>query len=59
MVNDYQYKYANDFKVEGIPTKYIINKNGNIVFKETGGALEPDLFTKEMAIMIEIALSAN
>lgn len=57
--NENQYRCANDFKIEGVPTKIIINKIGNIIFREIGGSLDSDLFVEEMTIMIDIANSTK
>ncbi|ODT35422.1 MAG: hypothetical protein BGN92_01245 [Sphingobacteriales bacterium 41-5] len=47
-------KVVSSFKVEGIPTKFIIGKAGNIKFKEVGFDGEDNLI-KKLPAMIELA----
>lgn len=47
-------KVVSSFKVEGIPTKFIIGKDGNIKFKEVGFDGEDNLI-KKLPAMIELA----
>ncbi len=42
-----------DFKVEGIPTKFIIDKNGNVRYKVLGAELDEGKLFDEMTAMIE------
>lgn len=43
------------YKVQGIPTKFILDKNGRIRFKSVGYSGNPDTLVDEMAFMIELA----
>lgn len=43
------------YKVEGIPTKFILDRNGRIRFKSVGYSGNPDALVDEMAFMIELA----
>ena len=47
-------KVVSQFKVEGIPTKFIVGKDGNIKFKEIGFDGEENL-VKKLPAMIELA----
>jgi thiol-disulfide isomerase/thioredoxin len=44
-----------DYKVEGIPTKFVIDKNSNIRFKSVGFGGDPDALVSELVMMIEMA----
>lgn len=46
-------KVITSYKVEGIPTKFIVDKNGNIRFKVVGG--DPNVVVSEVSAMIELA----
>lgn len=46
---------AADFKVRGIPTKFIIGKDGNIRFKSVGFGGNDDVLLQELSTMIELA----
>lgn len=48
-------KMVQDFKVSGIPTKFIIDKEGKIRFKSVGFAGKDDLLVEELSTMIELA----
>ena len=48
-------KVVEDYKVTGIPTKFVIDKNGNIRFKFVGGADSEDKAVEEVVSMIEMA----
>ncbi len=48
-------KMVEDFKVSGIPTKFIIDKNGNIRFKSIGFGGNTDELVDEISAMIELA----
>ena len=48
------YKLATELNVIGIPTKFIINKEGNIIFRESGGSINKDLFAEELSMMIDL-----
>jgi thiol-disulfide isomerase/thioredoxin len=54
-----KYKLSKELGISSIPTKIIIDKKGNIVFKEAGGYLDPDLFADELSIMIQMAKEKN
>jgi len=42
------------YKVSGIPTKFIIDKSGNIRFMEVGYSGSEDQLVKEMSLMISL-----
>ena len=48
-------KVVADFKVSGIPTKFIIDKNGNIRFKSVGFGGNDDALVDEVSMMVEMA----
>ncbi len=48
-------KMVQDFKVSGIPTKFIIDKEGKIRFKSVGFAGKDELLVEELSTMIELA----
>lgn len=48
-------KMVEDFKVSGIPTKFVIDKNGKIRFKAVGFNGNDDALVDELSTMIEIA----
>jgi peroxiredoxin len=50
-----QNKVVSQFKVDGIPTKFIIDKTGNIRFKHVGYSGSPDGLVDEVSNMIELA----
>lgn len=52
---DNEDKVVADFKVGGIPTKFVIDKNGNIRFKSIGFNGSDDKLMNELTAMIEIA----
>jgi peroxiredoxin len=43
------------FKVEGIPTKFIIDKNGLVRFRSVGYNGNTDALAEELVMMIEMA----
>jgi hypothetical protein len=43
------------YKVQGIPTKFVIDGNGNIRFRFTGAAEGEDAAVEEVVAMIELA----
>ena len=47
-------KVITDFKVSGIPTKFIIDKNGNIRFKSIGFDGNTDQLVEEISAMISL-----
>ncbi len=48
-------KVVADFKVSGIPTKFIIDKTGNIRFKSIGFGGNDDALIDEVSMMVEMA----
>jgi len=48
-------KVVADFKVNGIPTKFVIDKNGNIRFKSIGFGGNDDGLVDEITMMVEMA----
>jgi thiol-disulfide isomerase/thioredoxin len=52
---DSENKMVEDFKVSGIPTKFIIDKNGKIRFKAVGFSGNDDELVDELTTMIELA----
>jgi len=44
-----------EFKVEGIPTKFVIDKNGMVRFKAVGFDGSDDKLMTELTAMIEMA----
>ncbi len=52
---DTENKMVEDFKVSGIPTKFIIDKNGKIRFKSVGFSGKDDELVDELTTMIELA----
>ena len=52
-------KTVADFKVSGIPTKFIVDKNGMIRFKSVGFSGNNDSLVSEIMIMIELADEAS
>ncbi len=50
-----QSKVVSQFKVEGIPTKFVLDKNGNIRFKHIGFEGSAESLKDEVSAMIEIA----
>ncbi len=49
-----QAKVVSSYKVEGIPTKFIIDKDGNIRFKYVGYSGSSDKVLEEVSNMIEL-----
>lgn len=54
VILDIENKVATDYKVPAIPTKFIIDRNGNIRFNITGGETG-DEAVKNLTFMIELA----
>lgn len=52
---DTENKMVEDFKVSGIPTKFIIDKTGKIRFKSVGFGGNDDELVEELSTMIELA----
>lgn len=48
-------KAVGDYAVQGIPTKFVIDKNGNIRFKAVGFSGNADDLVEELGIMIDMA----
>lgn len=48
-------KVVESYKVEAIPTKFVVDKEGNIRFKFTGAAPGEDAAVEEVVAMIELA----
>jgi len=48
-------KVVADFKVNGIPTKFVIDKTGNIRFKSVGFSGNDDALVDEVTMMVEMA----
>jgi thiol-disulfide isomerase/thioredoxin len=51
---DYDNKVIGDFGVSGIPTKFIVDKNGSIRFMSVGYAGNTDQLVDELSVMIEM-----
>lgn len=51
---DSENKVVADFKVSGIPTKFIIDKNGNIRFKAVGFSGDAHKMVEELKLMIDL-----
>ncbi len=56
---DNEDKVVNQFKVDGIPTKFVIDKEGKIRFKAVGFDGSDDKLMQELTAMIEIAGSPS
>lgn len=54
-----KYDVVESFGVEGIPTKFVIGKNGNIRFKAVGFSGSDEGVVKEIDTMIGLALAAQ
>ncbi len=54
-----KYKVVSEFGVEGIPTKFVIDKAGKIRFKSIGWSGNDDAFLNEISTMIEVAGNAS
>jgi peroxiredoxin len=52
-------KVVTEFKVSGIPTKYVLDGNGKIRFKSVGFDGNADKLVDEMSIMIELAKASG
>jgi peroxiredoxin len=52
---DDENKVVTDFKVSGIPTKFIIDKTGNIRFKSVGWGGNDEALVDEVSMMVEMA----
>ncbi|TAN14445.1 MAG: TlpA family protein disulfide reductase, partial [Chitinophagaceae bacterium] len=49
-----QYQVVNDYGVNGIPTKFIIDPNGNVRFKLVGFDGNTDKEVQKLAVMIDM-----
>jgi thiol-disulfide isomerase/thioredoxin len=49
------YKVVSSYKVDGIPTKFILDKTGKIRFKSVGGDSNVDKLVNDLSAMIELA----
>ena len=52
-------KVVSSYKVEGIPAKFIIDKQGNIRFKLTGFDGSKEAAVDELSLMIDFAKSGS
>ena len=52
---DDESKVVAEFKVQGIPTKFVIDKTGNIRFKSVGFSGNDDALVDEVSMMVEMA----
>ena len=52
---DEEDKMVADFKVSGIPTKFVLDKAGRIRFKSVGFNGNDDALVDELSTMIELA----
>lgn len=50
-----EFVVVGSYKVEGIPTKFVIDKNSNIRFKSVGFGGDADGLVSELSLMIEMA----
>jgi len=58
-VDPTQFDVISQYKVEGIPTKFIIDGNGNIRFKAVGFSGSADGVVKEIDMMVALASSTD
>jgi thiol-disulfide isomerase/thioredoxin len=54
-----EFTIVSNYKVEGIPTKFVIDKNNNIRFKSVGYNGSADALLNEMTAMIDMAASES
>lgn len=54
-----KFEIVEKYKVEGIPTKFIVDGDGNIRFKKVGFAGSADGVVKELDVMIELAKTSG
>lgn len=52
---DTEDKVVSDYGVSGIPTKFVVDKNGRIRFKSVGFGGDADALVEEINLMIELA----
>ncbi len=55
----YEFVVVKNFGVEGIPTKFIIDRNSNIRFKNVGFGGSADALVQELAAMIDIVAAES
>jgi peroxiredoxin len=48
-------KVVDDFKISSIPTKFVIDKDGNIRFRFSGFAGGDDAAVEEVSAMVDLA----
>ena len=46
---------ANAYSVNGLPTKFVIDKNGTIIFRDTGIKKDDEEMVQDLSLMIEMA----
>ncbi|NTS42523.1 TlpA family protein disulfide reductase [Flavisolibacter sp. BT320] len=54
-----EFKVVKDFAVEGIPTKFVIDRNSNIRFKSVGYSGNADATVSEITAMIDMAAAES
>ena len=54
-----EFVVVENFKVEGIPTKFVIDRNSNIRFKSVGFSGSADATVNELTAMIDMASSES
>ena len=57
--NPAEFAVVSSYKVEGIPTKFIIDPEGNIRFKSVGFSGSEDALVQEISTMIDLASGAK
>jgi peroxiredoxin len=50
-----EFVVVQDYKVDGIPTKFVIDRNSNIRFKNVGWNGNADELVNELTVMIDLA----
>lgn len=53
--NPDDFDVVSNYKVDGIPTKFVVDGNGQIRFKSVGWSGNEDMFIKEISMMIDMA----
>ncbi|HEY1021900.1 MAG TPA: hypothetical protein VGE06_06280, partial [Flavisolibacter sp.] len=54
-----EFKVVQEFNVEGIPTKFVIDRNSNIRFKSVGFSGSADAIVSEITAMIDMAAAES
>ena len=54
-----EFVVVENFQVDGIPTKFVIDRNSNIRFKSVGYNSNPDEAVKELSTMIDMAAAES